>query len=106
MGDARFDYASMIVKWFDHWLKDEGRGDLDIPTVQYYSIESSKWSSADSWPVPSMDRRFYPSSGGNANTLSGDGKLVDDVPRSKPPDHFMDDPMDPVPTLGWFVFRI
>ena len=100
VGDARFDYTSLVVQWFDHWLKGDGRRDLDIPKVRYYSIESGRWSAADGWPVPSTERRLYLSSGGAANSLSGDGKLVDDLPGSEPPDHFVDDPMQPVPTLG------
>ena len=27
MGDARFDYAGFIQRWFDHWLKGVDNGD-------------------------------------------------------------------------------
>ncbi len=100
VGDARFDFTSVIVKWFDHWLKDDGRGDVDMPAVQYYSIESGNWVSADGWPVKAAGRKLYLSSGGHANSLSGDGKLMDVPPGSEPPDSLIDDPMHPVPTLG------
>jgi hypothetical protein len=101
VGDARFDYTGMIVKWFDHWLEDDGRGDLKMPKVQYYSIESNKWTSAAGWPPPSTPRKLFLSSGGHANSLSGDGKLVDAPPGTDaPPDNLVDDPMHPVPMLG------
>lgn len=100
IGDARFDWAGTIVKWFDHWLKDDAKGNLDMPNVQYYTVESDRWSSAAAWPVPSTPRRIYLSSGGNANSLSGDGRLVDRAPGKEPADTLLDDPLNPVPTLG------
>ncbi len=100
IGDARFDWAGTIVKWFDHWLKDDGQGDLGMPNVQYYTVESDRWTSAPAWPVQSTPRRMYLSSGGNANSLSGDGRLVDRVPGREPADTLLDDPLNPVPTLG------
>lgn len=100
VGAARFDYAGTIVKWFDHWLKDDGRGDLGMPKVQYYTIESDRWTSAPAWPVRSTTRKLYLSSGGRANSLSGDGRLTDRPPGVEPPDTLVDDPLHPVPTLG------
>jgi len=100
VGDARFDFTSLMVNWFDHWLKDDGRGDLDMPKVRYYSLESGTWSDADAWPVASEAQRYYLSSGGHANSLSGDGLLMEHMPGAEPPDDLLDDPMHPVPTLG------
>ena len=39
-------------------------------------------------------------SGGNANTLAGDGALDSTASPSGKPDSFLYDPMDPVPTMG------
>ena len=100
VGAARFDYTGTIVKWFDHWLKDDGHGDLGLPKVQYYSIESDRWASAPAWPVKATARKLYLSSAGHANSLSGDGKLTDRPPGAEPPDTIVDDPMNPVPTNG------
>jgi len=100
IGDARFDYADMIVKWFDHWLRRDDHGDIGMPKVQYYTVESGRWMSAGDWPVKSTTRKLYLSSGGHANTLHGDGKLTDRPPGAEPSDVLMDDPLHPVPTLG------
>jgi putative CocE/NonD family hydrolase len=100
IGNARFDWAGTVVKWFDHWLKDGGQGDLGMPKVQYYTIESDRWTSAPAWPVKATPRRMYLSSGGRANSLSGDGRLVDRTPGREPADTLVDDPLDPVPTHG------
>jgi putative CocE/NonD family hydrolase len=50
--------------------------------------------------VKSTPRRIYLSSGGHANSLSGDGRLVDRAPGKEPADTLLDDPLNPVPTLG------
>lgn len=99
VGDARFDYAGTIVKWFDHWVRDGGHGELAMPRVQYYPLESDHWVSGDSWPPEATYRRLYLSSEGHANSLKGDGRLVFSG-ASGPPDRFRDDPLHPVPTLG------
>jgi len=99
VGDARFDYGGTVVAWFDHWLKDGGQGEFKMPRVQYYPLESSKWVSADAWPPPSTTQKFYLTSNGHANSLGGDGQLIDH-PGSGSSDHFTSDPMHPVPTHG------
>jgi predicted acyl esterase len=42
VGDARFDYESLIENWFDHWLRDEENATRDVPKVQYYPLSSGK----------------------------------------------------------------
>lgn len=99
VGDARFDYTGTVVRWFDHWLVDGGRGKLVMPRVQYYPLASDHWDSARSWPPPSHPTRLYLYSQGRANSLFGDGQLLWRA-RGGPPDSFFDDPMHPVPTNG------
>ena len=39
MGDARWDYQTMIVSWFDRWLKGEENGFEEThPKVRYYTM--------------------------------------------------------------------
>ncbi|HVW68124.1 MAG TPA: CocE/NonD family hydrolase [Steroidobacteraceae bacterium] len=98
IGDARFEFATLVVKWFDHFLKDEGS--LDMPRVQYYPLESNHWTSGASWPPKAARRRLYLASTTGANSASGDGALVERVAGGKAADAFIDNPLDPVPTLG------
>ncbi|BBE34188.1 acylase [Sphingosinicella microcystinivorans] len=99
IGDARFDYAGQVERWFDHWLKNDGKGELGLPRVQYYPLASSRWESAPAWPPRSTVRRLYLDSRGNANGLAGSG-LLSSAAGSGPPDKFIADPLNPVPTLG------
>ena len=36
VGDARYDFWTLYVRWYDHWLKGEDNGVTDMPPVQYY----------------------------------------------------------------------
>ena len=63
---------------------------------------SNKWQSSDTWPpAGAKPVTYYLASGGNANTLYGDGGLTDcRASRRTQPDKFVYDPMNPVPTHG------
>jgi uncharacterized protein len=101
VGDGRFDYVTMIARWFDRWLKDD-RSTPELPAVQYYVLNASQWLTADSWPPRGGHAvRLFLRSSGHANSLSGDGRLSDKAPASaERADEFVDDPMHPVPSLG------
>ncbi len=101
MGDARLDYGKMTYDWFDYFLKGEQNDILKRPKVQYFTMGSNKWQSSEQWPpVGAEPMKFYLSSGGKANSLNGDGKLVAAAPANDAPDRFKYDPMDPVPSYG------
>jgi len=102
VGDARWDYDALVYGWLDHFLKGEDNGLLDtLPRVRYYTMGSNEWKSADSWPPPEAQSvTYYLDSGGNANTLRGDGKLTTTRPSADRPDRFAYDPMNPVPSHG------
>ena len=102
MGDARLDYDAMTYGWFDHTLKGEQNGLLDtLPRVRYFTMGSNEWQSADAWPPPGAKPvTYYLTSGGRANTLNGDGRLVTQAPRAAARDTFTYDPMKPVPSYG------
>lgn len=99
IGDARFDYDGQILRWFDHWLKEDGKGELAMPRVQYYPLESNKWVATTAWPPRSVPKRLFLSSNGDANGLRGGGLLLDAQGRGAA-DRFVTDPMNPVPTHG------
>ena len=102
LGDARLDYWNIYLRWFNHWLRDGGEGDFDMPHLQYYLMGANEWRSADTWPVEGTEfRPMYLHSGGSANTRDGAGRLSWDAPTAdQPPDVFTYDPDDPVPTIG------
>jgi putative CocE/NonD family hydrolase len=102
VGDARYDYDALFYGWFDHFLKGRDNGLLDtMPKVRYYTMGSNEWQTSDSWPPSgAQPMTLYLSSGGNANTLSGDGVLTTRPPARNRPDVFTYDPANPVPSLG------
>jgi putative CocE/NonD family hydrolase len=102
MGDARLDYDELTYGWFDHFLKGEDNGILQkMPRVRYFTMGINKWQSADTWPpAGAQPMTLYLSSGGKANSLSGDGALSTAAPSTDQPDTFTYDPMNPVPSYG------
>jgi uncharacterized protein len=101
VGDARFDYASLIVNWFNHWMRDEHNATESLPRVQYYSLSSDRWRTASTWPVPGTSNlELFLGSAGSANSLFGDGRLDEGRHAGKPYDQFIYDPVHPVPSKG------
>ena len=102
LGDARLDYWTIYLDWFDHWLRDDADADFDMPRLQYYLMGANEWRTAGSWPVEGTEfRPMYLHSGGSANTRAGDGRLSWEAPdEEQPADTFTYDPDDPVPTIG------
>jgi len=104
MGDARLAYSDIMFAFFDRFLKGEGGGGqiLDtMPKVRYYTMGLNKWQSSDTWPPRGAEpMTLYLSSGGNANTLNGDGVLTKSAPSTDKPDKFAYDPMHPVMSHG------
>ena len=102
VGDARFDYDSLVYGWFDKFLKGVDSPVVDKqPKVMYYVMGENKWHNATMWPPANATTRdLFFTSGGKANTLYGDGKLVAAAGGADQPDHFLYDPMNPVTTLG------
>ncbi|MCC7054515.1 MAG: CocE/NonD family hydrolase [Gemmatimonadaceae bacterium] len=102
MGDARLGYQNIVYTFFDQFLKDNGSRGMDtIPKVHYYVMGKNEWRTSDRWPVKDASPlTFHLGSGGNANTLDGDGRLALAPQRSDKPDRFAYDPMKPVMSLG------
>lgn len=84
--------------FFDRYLRGS---DVQLPTVRYFVMGADEWRDADGWPLPGTEfTRFFLSSRGNARTAAGDGLLSRDAPGPQPPDRYIYDPHNPVPTTG------
>jgi uncharacterized protein len=75
----------------------------DEPPVRIFVMGANRWRTEQEWPLARtryVDWFFH--SDGRANTLNGDGVLSQELPgpRTKRPDTFRYDPLDPVPTKG------
>ena len=61
---------------------------------------ANTWRDEQEWPLArTVYTDYYLRSGGSANTPSGDGLLSRGPPGEEPPDRYLYDPGDPVPTL-------
>jgi putative CocE/NonD family hydrolase len=102
MGDARLDYNDIVYSFFDRFLKGEASPRLDtLPKVTYYTMGLNRWQTSETWPpAGARPMSFYLSSGGQANSLSGDGALTPAPPDTDRADRFTYDPMNPVLSYG------
>lgn len=95
--DAEVDYFSLIVPWFDYWLKGEQNGVMDQPPVRLFVMGANKWRYEDEWPLKEAKATdYYLHSGGKANTPRGNGSLTPQTPSDETADTYTYDPRDPV----------
>jgi len=97
--DALLDTDAILLRWFNHWLKDsdEFAGE---PKIRHFVLGENRWSRADAFP-DKADHALYLGSSGRANSRKGDGTLSCKAPASEePPDIFIYDPEVPVLAPG------
>lgn len=98
---AAIDLPGIHLRWFDRWLKEEDNGIDEEPPVMIFVMGIDEWRSEAEWPLPDTQvRPYYLHSGGQANTLRGDGTLSSEAPGNEPPDVYLYNPLRPVPTVG------
>ena len=99
---------TLTTRWFEHYLKGVDNGIDREPDVQLFVMVPPDtgndgggfYLAADEYPLQQAQPiRFHLGSGGRANTRHGDGTLGREG-SSGPPDRFVYDPADPVPTMG------
>ena len=96
-----FGLADRVFRYYDHWLKGEDNGVLDDAPVQIFVMGENVWRDEDEWPLARAENvSYYLHSRGKANTLNGNGSLSPDSPGDEPPDVYVYNPIDPVPTSG------
>ena len=104
--ESVIDTKALHLAFFDWCLKKDSTR-YDSPQARFYVTGSNVWRTAGTYPPSEVTARsLYLTSGGKANTSSGDGKLVWESADS-PPDRFVFDPKNPVPDdmEGWAMDR-
>jgi hypothetical protein len=95
------DLDGMHFRWFDYWLKGIDNGILDEPPVRLFVMGDNVWRDELAWPLERAQFvNYYFHSQGKANSLRGNGALSPQAPADEPPDAFLYNPADPVPTQG------
>ena len=70
------------LRWFNQWLKGEDTGMLEEPPVRIFVMGDDVWRDENEWPLArAQTTSYYLHSGGNANTLHGDGSLSPEAAR-------------------------
>jgi putative CocE/NonD family hydrolase len=97
--EALIDTDAILLRWFNHWLKDSGEFAAD-PKIRHFVLGENVWRQAAAWPGRAS-HAFYLHSEGKANSRKGDGELSPAAPRTEQPcDIFIYDPEVPVLSPG------
>jgi len=98
--DALLDLETYELRWFDYWLKGFKNNIMNEAKVKLFIVGKDEWRDEKEWPLPDTEyTEFYFHSNGKANTLFGDGRLSMEAPGQEPPDEYVYDPADPVPSV-------
>jgi len=106
--NARLVLAALEIRWFDYWLKGKDNGIDKTAPVRIFVMGDNHWRDEQQWPLDrAKPQTLFLTSGGNANTPSGDGALVSDAPPTPGTDQYTFDPGKTVPSLhGPALFTI
>jgi uncharacterized protein len=90
--NLQYDIDRLQLRWFDHWLKGVDTGMLAEPPIKLFVMGANLWRDEQEWPLArAVPTPYYLHSGGALSTS---------LPGSEPPDRYVYDPADPVPTHG------
>lgn len=97
--EANFDTDGLLLRWFNHWLKDSGEMDHE-PRVRLFVMGENQWKHRPSWNAyGTMNREsstWHLHSLGRANSSRGDGLLTMECALEEPRDGWVDEPEVPV----------
>ncbi len=97
--EALIDTDTILLRWFDHWLKDSGTFEGE-PHVCHFVLGENRWREAETFPAEAEYTLFLHSEG-RANSRKGDGTLSTVIPGADEPcDIFVHDPEVPVIAPG------
>lgn len=99
---AAVDMNVINERWLARWVKGEANGMDREPAVRIFVMGANVWRDEHEWPLArAVETRFYLASARGANSLYGDGVLLDRPPISgAEEDAYTYNPENPVPTLG------
>ena len=100
--EALLDTDAILLRWFNHWLKDSGEFSGE-PRVRHFVLGENRWRTAKELPAssPASTHLLYLHGGGRANSRKGNGSLSDARPTTdEPRDVFVYDPEVPVLASG------
>src|SRR5687768_6929256 len=111
---SHLDVNALALRWFDLLLKGIDDGIDDEPPVTIFVMGINEWRQENEWPLARTRYvDYYLHGTGKAGTDPEDGVLSTRPPEDEPPDTYVYDPNDPVPTVGgnhsicwWHAFHV
>ena len=99
--ESKLDLQEVELRWFDRWLKGLPNGAENDVRLRIFVMGTNEWRDEQDWPLArTRFTPYYFHSGGEANSLQGDGGLSPEPPADEPPDDYIYNPSFPVPTRG------
>ena len=102
--DAPFDENEVIVEWYEYLFLGKQNEFANGKPVKIFVMGKNAWRYEDEWPLKRAKESYLSlhSWGGKANSVAGDGMLSagKQLPDNDPPDTYVYDPANPVPTVG------
>jgi putative CocE/NonD family hydrolase len=106
IGDVDFGQSAVVdedkttLEWYDYLFKGV-QNEFSQKPVKIFVMGVNQWRQEDEWPpARAQSTKYFLHSQGKANSVSGNGILSTEAPRSEPPDRYVYDPSNPVPTIG------
>ncbi len=98
---AEYDESDVILRWYDYLLKGDQNEFAKEKPVKIFVMGINEWREEDDWPLPqSHVTKYFLHSGGNANSVRGNGSISTQAPGLETADQYVYDPSHPIPTLG------
>ncbi len=99
--DSLVDLEAEELRWFERWLRGIDNGIEREAPLRLFLMGVNRWRDADAWPLPDTEwQTWFLHSGGQANSVLGDGALSTESPGDENADRFTYDPNHPVQTAG------
>jgi hypothetical protein len=97
---AQFNADEATLDWYDYLFKGV-QNEFSQKPVTIFVMGLNQWRQEDDWPLArAKSTKYFLHSHGAANSTGGNGGLSTKAPNSEPPDHYVYDPANPVPTIG------
>jgi len=92
----RYDIDLMSFEWLEHYLKGVENGIDKTPTVEYYTMGSNTWKTAENWPVPETEELvLYLDGDGADRAVVNEGRLSVEKAKEEQTDRYRYDPKNP-----------
>ena len=99
--ELEYPYVDVMLDWYDFLFKDIHNQFATEKPVKLFVMGVNEYRQEDDWPPPQAHSvKYFLHSGGEANSLRGNGSLSTSPPKSEAADSYVYDPGNPVPTIG------